>query len=439
MRIFAYLLKDIRIFLKSRSSVVLSYLVPMVIIFIFGTIFGGMGKNSGISSINVLCANEDNSEFSDTFITEIDKLSEITILKKLRKGDQETAIKQQEMDDLITKGKYGVGLLIPSGFEERVKAGDSLKLEIHYDPKFAVEYGIVSGMIQKTIPTKFPQLMLNSLWKSSEQALGSDRNQQFKKSLTGEVKKYFPDANISERETIDLKPVTASEKDTLSGGFDMFSGMLSLKAVELVGEKVENKMFSQYVAGMAVMFLLFSINGTAGSLLNEKKNGTLKRLLISPAKPMEILSGKMLFCILLGMSQLIVLFIFGWLVFKLNIFRDIPSLLIVMLATSLACTSLGIFLATICKTERQIDSLSTLIVLTMSSLGGSMVPSFFMPVAIQNIGKFTINYWSMKGFTDIFWRNLTFMEIMPSVLILVVAAIVMTLSARYFYNKRLFD
>ena len=45
-----------------------------------------------------------------------------------------------------------------------------------------------------------------------------------------------------------------------------------------------------------------------------------------------------------------------------------------ILATAFACASFGIFIASIAKTRKQVESYSTLIILVMSAIGGSMVP-----------------------------------------------------------------
>jgi ABC-2 type transport system permease protein len=145
----------------------------------------------------------------------------------------------------------------------------------------------------------------------------------------------------------------------------------------------------------------------------------------------------MLHTTLYGFSQLIVLFIFGWLVFQLNIFKDVPALLMMIVATALACSSLGIFIAAICKNQQQVDSLSTLLILGMSALGGSMFPTIIMPQYIQTIGKFTLNYWAMKGITDIFWYNKTLSDIYPSVLVLFAITIVFASIAIKIFNKKL--
>jgi len=42
----------------------------------------------------------------------------------------------------------------------------------------------------------------------------------------------------------------------------------------------------------------------------------------------------------------------------------------------------------------------------MSCIGGSMIPLFAMPLFMQKISVFSVNYWGVQGFYDIFWRML---------------------------------
>ncbi|OQX70461.1 MAG: hypothetical protein B6D62_04995, partial [Candidatus Cloacimonas sp. 4484_275] len=118
-------------------------------------------------------------------------------------------------------------------------------------------------------------------------------------------------------------------------------------------------------------------------------------------------------------------------------FKNVPALLTMIIVTALAASALGIFIASVCRNLHQVSSLSTLLILGMSALGGSMVPTFLMPTYIQFIGKFTFNYWAMKGFTDIFWRDFGLGEILPSIIILAAVAIVFSSVAIKLFRKRL--
>ncbi len=142
------------------------------------------------------------------------------------------------------------------------------------------------------------------------------------------------------------------------------------------------------------------------SLLTEKEEGTLKKLLCSPIHPNNILFGKMLTSNLVSILQLTIILVYAWGIFGLNLFQNIPALILLILATAFACSGFGMFLSSIAKTRSQVQGLSTLIILSMSAIGGSMVPSFIMPEWMQKVSVVSVNYWSIQGFFDIFWRQL---------------------------------
>src|SRR6185295_9220703 len=92
--------------------------------------------------------------------------------------------------------------------------------------------------------------------------------------------------------------------------------------------------------------------------------------------------------------------------FGLTIWQNVPALVLMILATGFACSSFGVVLASFAKSRAQVKGLSTLIVLTMSAIGGSMIPTFAMPAFMQKMSYFSVNYWGVQGFYDIFWRGL---------------------------------
>lgn len=145
--------------------------------------------------------------------------------------------------------------------------------------------------------------------------------------------------------------------------------------------------------------------------MEEKQEGTLKKLLVSPIPVNQILFGKMLYVNIISILQLCVLFLYAYFVFKLNVPEKILPLLLMIIVTAFACSSFGVLLASIAKTKSQVQGISTLIVITMSAIGGSMIPTFVMPTFMQTMSHFTVNYWGIQGFYDIFWRNLQITDI----------------------------
>ncbi len=208
-----------------------------------------------------------------------------------------------------------------------------------------------------------------------------------------------------------------------------FSSMTSNSNIGLV----------QAVAGTAIMMLLFSIAEIGAGLLEEKENGTIKRLLYAPIKPSAILFGKMIAALVIAIIQLVVMLVFAWLAFDLPIFKDVFSLLILLFAIAFAVASFGIFLVAIVKTRKQLSGLSTMLILTMSALGGSMVPLYVMPAFMKKIAVVSVNYWGIQGFYDIFTRELPFIEIAPRILVLLGIGLVMSFISIQLFKKKFFN
>jgi ABC-type multidrug transport system permease subunit len=130
----------------------------------------------------------------------------------------------------------------------------------------------------------------------------------------------------------------------------------------------------------------------------------------------------------ISIMQLSIMFIYAKLIFGLDLINHLLSLVLMIVATAYACSSFGVFLASFAKSRQQVQGLSTLIVLIMSCIGGSMVPIFMMPAFMQKISVFSVNYWGIQGFYDIFWRILPLTDVTFLSRILVLALIGTTLN-----------
>jgi ABC-2 type transport system permease protein len=100
------------------------------------------------------------------------------------------------------------------------------------------------------------------------------------------------------------------------------------------------------------------------------------------------------------------------------------------LSTAFAVGAFGMLLASLCQTRAQLGPLSTLVILIMSSVGGSMFPRFLMPHAMQQAGLLTINAWAIDGFTKVFWRDEPVSHLWPQVLVLLAVGVVLFAVAR---------
>ncbi len=194
-------------------------------------------------------------------------------------------------------------------------------------------------------------------------------------------------------------------------------------------------MISYYAAGVGVMFLMFTASAAGGSLLDESDSGALDRVLSARVTMTTLLLGKLTYSALLAFAQLTIMFLWAALVFHLDLFSHIPGFMVMTAITAFAVASFGMLLASVARTRGQLAAFSTLIILTMSALGGSMFPKFIMSDAMIKVGYFTFNSWAIEGYQKIFWRDQPIRSLGPEAAVLVTSGVVLFLLARWFARK----
>src|SRR5262249_58786107 len=116
---------------------------------------------------------------------------------------------------------------------------------------------------------------------------------------------------------------------------------------------------------------------------------------------------------LIGIAQLCVMFLWGRVAFKLPLFSHLPGFFVMTIATAGAAAALGLVLATLARFRAQLQGFSTILILTMSALGGSMFPRFLMSETMQRMGLLTFNAWALDGYLKVFWRQAALWQLWP--------------------------
>ncbi len=396
--------KDLKLFFADKKGALLTFALPILLISLFAFAFGGVGGNRTAKPVQLLVVDNDFTKDSKEMLLNLEALKGVKTIAE----ERVTAI------NLVKKGKYVAVLIVEKGFQDSVALGKDLPLELKYDAAREIEMGMLQSVLMQNLMTSVGKKMMNGKMEAS-----------FDANFPGTPK------NIKEK-ALRLMNSDQAGMNTMMGENNM-----GLQMTSVIKEAIRkgNLGLIQAVAGTAIMMLLFSIAGIGGGLLDEKEAGTLKRLLYSPVKPTDVLFGKMLAALLLSIFQLSIMFVFSWLVFGLPIFKDLSSLILMIIATAFAVSSFGIFLVSIAKSRQQLQGYSTIIIMLMSAIGGSMIPLFVMPEIMQQIAVISVNYWGIQGFYDIFWRSLPLTEILPKMGILVAIGLGMTLISVRLFKK----
>ena len=406
---------------RDRAALALSFLLPIAFFSIFASIFGG--QRDSTPKINLIVVDDDQSPASQQLVRALQREASLAVALRPSSKDkpQQPDYTAASAEAAVKAGDAPVALLIPKGFGQNPIAfgppQDQASLQLLNDASDLIAPQIVTGLLQKAAMTSMPLPMAEEGMKYSERYLGGLTPGQRSK-----MQSYL--ADLREKQSSGALESTQSSSNAFSGG------IVAVHSRAVVGENKKSPMVSFYAAAIGVMFLLFTASGSAGVLLDEADSGTLDRVLSSQVTMTSLLAGKLVYNSLLAFLQLTVMFLWAWAIFHVDLFSHIPGFVVMGLCTAVAVASFGMLLASMCQTRAQLGAVSTLLILIMSSLGGSMFPRYFMPPAMQKAGLLTINAWAIDGFTKVFWRDLPVTALWPQVSVLLAAGIVLFAVAR---------
>jgi ABC-2 type transport system permease protein len=409
---------------RDRVSLVLSFVVPIAFFSMFAIIFGS--QHDSVGRVKIIVVDEDQSRGSQQLVKGLQNEGSLVVLLKpavTKSQPQPADYTAATAETAVKAGDVSVALIVPQGFGEHPVAfgggAAGPAIQLLYDSSDQIAPQMVGGLLQKVAMTSMPASMAEEGMKYSEQYIGSYTPEQQKKMKEG----------LEQLQALQRRQDTGGAAPATSAASGE-GGIIAVKPRSVVGENKKNPMMSFEAAAVGVMFLLFTASASAGALLDEAESGALDRVLGSRIGMSGLLTGKLIFNILLAFSQLTLMFLWGWAVFKVELFSHISGFVVMGLSTSFAVAAFGMLLASACRTRGQLGALSTLLILVMSAIGGSMFPRFLMPEAMQKAGLFTINGWALDGFMKVFWYDQPVSAIWQQVSVLLAIGIVLFALAR---------
>jgi ABC-2 type transport system permease protein len=157
---------------------------------------------------------------------------------------------------------------------------------------------------------------------------------------------------------------------------------------------------------MLVMYALFFTFGGGASLLVERDEGTLRRLMVMPMGKWTILTGKLLGIFLGALVQMAIMVLAGQFAFGVRWGQDPAALTAMLLAYGFTGTALGVMVAALVKTPAQANAAGTISIMALASLGGAWWPIEIVPQWMQSLALGLPTGWAMRGFHDIITRGL---------------------------------
>jgi linearmycin/streptolysin S transport system permease protein len=240
--------------------------------------------------------------------------------------------------------------------------------------------------------------------------------------------------SIAERYTADLTRVRLSIATVVHGGGSRATpppsrlGVLAARAaaapVAVADVSAQTKELDQksfFAAGMAVFFLFFTVSFGVTSLLEERNDGTLARLLAAPISRASILGGKLLTSFALGAISMAVLVAATSVLFGAS-WGNPAGVAVLVVAAILAATGIMALIATFAKNADQANNWQMMAAVVLGLLGGTFFPVSQAPGILARLTFAAPQAWFLRGLGDLRGGSLSVVWV-PALAMLVFAAV----------------
>jgi len=377
LKTFIIGIKDLRLAFRDRAALLLMLLAPFLLTIGMGFVTGRFsGGSSGISNIPVILVNQDNAQLGNALVNLFNNPALVNLMEPSVSTDLEAA------RQLIDSDEAAAVVFIPKGFTESIipkngqeLSGEIISIEIYANPTRPTSAGIIQTIVEEFLGRVESGSIGGQV--TMTQLITSGRVLPQDAAAVGEA--------MSERlSSSTTEPVT----------------IITLKQNEVGGEAIQFDVLAFLAPGMALMFLMYTVSYGGRTIIAERIQGTLPRLLISPTTAAQILGGKVFGIYLTGVAQMSILIFATTVMFQLK-WGNTLGLIVLVLAAVFGATGWGMLITALARTAGQVSSVGSAIMLIFGILGGSFVSLDNLHPMVRSLSKITPNAWGLDGFTTL--------------------------------------
>lgn len=192
------------------------------------------------------------------------------------------------------------------------------------------------------------------------------------------------------------------------------------------------------IPGLAAMLLqLIGVNATVMSIVRERELGTMEQMLVTPARPVELIVGKMIPAVGLIAVDLIIIIALGIYWFKVPFQGSMWLFIWLSLIFIAASLAIGLLLSTVAKNQKQAQQISSVIMMMTMLLTGLIYPRSTMPDVVKFIGSLIPATYFIRISRGIITKGVGLSFIASDVIVLVIYGVIVVVISALTFKKRL--
>ncbi|MGH8957155.1 MAG: ABC transporter permease [Acidimicrobiia bacterium] len=347
--IFWIAAKDLKLRVRDKSVFIIGLIAPLALAFIFNTVFGSAFGDSGTFAPDLGVVETEATQTSST----LEEISSEVGGTWQTFGDRGAAA--AALDD----GDVEAVFMVPDNFDADLLQGEIGEITV---------LGAIDAGTATQIASGIARSYSNSL-QTTQVAIASAI------AAGGSPTEVIPAAiDARGRSLISLGEVTADVRQLDTN--------------------------TSTVAGMAMFFLLFTAQTGLLSLLEERRDGTLQRILATPTRPASVLAAKSIVSIVLGVVSMLVLIVAGIFLMNANWGNPLGVALLVITGV-LAAVGISAVTTGIAKTPEQAGNIQGIVATVLGLLGGAFFPIGQDGGILAQLTALTPHYWFSRGLADL--------------------------------------
>ena len=351
-RRFLYIVKKEFIHIKrDKASLVIMLIMPTMMMLLFG-----YAIKTEVTSVSTVVLDQDNTQESRELIGSYSNSGYFDINYHVHSMD--------DMNDAIYSGKAKAGIVIKSGYGKNIKSGKKDEVAFYVDgsdptvARTALSSGVMIGQMY---------------------SLNMSENNLHKKGV-----------NMGVTQLVDVHPSV------------------------LFNPELKSEMFT--IPGLICMVMQnVTVILTAFAMVREKDKGTIEQLIVTPVKSFELILGKLVPYIFIGIFEFLWVLLIGTQLFHVSIAGSTGLLIVLGFVFVVCALSIGMLISTAAKTQNQAMQGAVLFLLPSILLSGFMFPRDAMPKAISWIGYLIPATYFLNISRGIMLKGLTFKYLAPDI------------------------
>jgi ABC-2 type transport system permease protein len=387
-RILALAGKDLLETRRDRLSAIFIVVMPLAFTAFFGVLFAG-----GSERLPLWVHDADGGERAAELIVALEDSDVVRL----------STASLAELERAVADGEAPAGLVLPSGYSAAVDAGEPAGLILISRTGSSAAAAIASAV--RSAATR--QVALEHAARVAVEAAGADSDGTGQSGGEDE-------SDAASREAV--PPYAEALRVARTAAAASLDQPAARSRVEMAGAAA-GQIPSGFVLsspGMLINFVLFSLTTAGVALIVERRNGTLQRLMTTRVRRFELIAGKTIGMFGLTFFQQVLLIGVGQLLFGVDYLRDPAALLLMMVATSLVASTLGLLLATLLGSEQALIAATVIVSMSVAALSGAWFPLEVVGSGFAAVGRLLPTAWILDGLRGIIVRGFGPSEVLPA-------------------------